>query len=150
MNYDFLAGAASLEDWHIPKRALRVNNPPQDFYKASPDPRLLSQAALPKMFSKPLVFSEPWLYPQRGEGMAWLPAEPVRLAGQQQSPGAPPAQLPCRAPSQGHRGVPLPPFAHISPPQSHPLTWPSGLCAIQPCLPPTTSAFSLMFMKGCC
>lgn len=111
---------------------------------------LIPDFCLRQLFQKPLVFVEPWLYPQWREEMARLPAEPIRLAGQQQSPGAPAAQLPRRAPWRGHRGVSLLPFAHISSTQSHPLTWPSGLCAIQPCLSPTTSASSLMFMKGCC
>lgn len=62
--------------------------------------------------------------------MASFPAEPITLSVGQQSPGAPPAQPPRRAPSpaepwpplRGHRDVPLLPFAHISFPRSNPLT----------------------------
>lgn len=110
-----------------------------------------------KMFS--LVFLEPWLYPQRGEEIAWFPAEPITLSVEQQSPGAPPAQLPCGAPSPWPcRGVTdmslcFPLSQQLSTEQSSHLTL-GGLCnpalavSHHPCL--LFDVHKWMLLKGTC
>lgn len=108
------------------------------------------------MFSKPLVFffralTLSWARGRDGRVSSW--AHHV-ISGTTKpwcsTSTAPPPGTFTRRLLRGHRDVPLPPFAHISLPQSNPLTWPSGVCAIQSWLSPTTSVFLLMFANGCC
>lgn len=90
-------------------------------------------------------FQSPDFIPSEGKEWYRFQLSPSQLSVEQQSPGAPRARLPRGAPSpsplRGHRGVPLPPFAHISLPGEILSPDPQGSVQSRPgCLPPTLSS----------